>query len=173
LRYLVVEGRFAWELTMRIAFLAGFAGVAALGLTVPAVAAPPQITVTYGAKLADKIDQYGARDVADLAASLERSVRRAVGAAPEFSDARFSLVIEDANPNRPTFQQMRDRPGLSMESYGVGGATLSGTLTRSDGSTRTLSYRWYESDIRWARASGTWADAETAIGRFARTLPMD
>jgi hypothetical protein len=156
---------------MRIAFLAGLTGAAILGLALPAMAAPPQITVTYGPKLADKVSQYGARDVADLASSLERSVRRAVNGAPEFADARISLVIEDAAPNRPTFQQMKDRPGLSMESYGVGGATLSGTLTRADGSSRTLSYRWYESDIRWARASGTWSDAETAIDRFARSLP--
>lgn len=156
---------------MRITFLAGLAGVAVLGLTVPAKAAAPQITVTYGAKLADKIANYGARDVADLAASLERSVRQSVGDRPEFADARIRLVIEDAVPNRPTFQQMTDRPGLSMESFGVGGATISGTLTLADGATRPLSYRWYESDIRWAHASGTWSDAETAINRFARSLP--
>jgi hypothetical protein len=158
-------------MTVRIAFLAGLSGAAVLGLACSAMAAPPQITITYGPKLVGKIEQYGARDVADLAASLERSVRRAVGGAPEFADSRFTLVIEDAAPNRPTFQQMKDRPGLSMESYGVGGASLSGTLTRADGTTRTLSYRWFESDIRWARASGTWSDAETAIDRFARTLP--
>ncbi|WGM39367.1 hypothetical protein [Caulobacter sp. NIBR1757] len=152
---------------MRIVTLAA---IAAFGLAAPALAAEPQVTVTYGPKLEKKIDEYGVRDVDRLAEDLRRSVLKEAARTPALDDARIELVLEDAVPNRPTFQQMSDKPGLSYESFGVGGAAISGRVTLADGTTRSVSYRWYETDIRWAWPSGTWSDAEQTFDRFASRL---
>ena len=84
--------------------------------------------------------------------------------------ATVNLVLIDAKPNRPTFKQMADRPGLSMESFGIGGAEIRGEQINADGSRVKLGYSWSESDIRWAQGLGTWGDAEQAIHGFARRV---
>lgn len=152
---------------MRIVTLAA---IAALGLAAPALAAEPEVTVTYGPKLEKKIDEYGARDVDRLAEDLRQSVLKEAAANPSLDGARIELVLEDVAPNRPTFQQMSDKPGLSYESFGVGGASISGRVTLADGVSRPVSYNWYETDIRWAWMSSTWRDAEQTFDRFARSL---
>lgn len=155
---------------MRIMTLAA---VAVLGLASPALAAEPEVTVSYGPKLEKKIEEYGARDVDRLAEKLRLSVIRQTANDPALDGARIELVLEDATPNRPTFQQMSDKPGLSFESFGVGGASISGRITLGNGASRPVSYRWYETDIRWARPSGTWSDAERTFDQFARSLARD
>eukprot|EP01030_Chromulinospumella_sphaerica_P012385 gene12385-12173_t len=152
---------------MRIVTLAA---IAALGLAAPALAAEPEVTVTYGPKLEKKIDEYGARDVNRLAEDLRQSVLKEAAGNPGLDGARIELVLEDVVPNRPTFQQMSDKPGLSYESFGVGGASISGRVTLADGVSRPVSYNWYETDIRWAWTSSTWRDAEQTFDRFARSL---
>lgn len=154
---------------MRIAILAATAVLATL-TAFGATAAEPQVTVTYGPKLQDKIDEYGVREVDRLAADLKASVLKEAADSPAFDDARIDLVLEDVVPNRPTMQQMSDKPGLSYESFGVGGASISGTLTTADGRSVPVSYRWYETDIRWAYPSSTWTDARQTFDRFARRL---
>lgn len=155
---------------MRIVTLAA---IAAFGLAAPALAAEPQVTVTYGPKLEKKLDEYGVRDVDRLAEELRQSVLKVAARTQTLDGARIDLVLEDAVPNRPTFQQMSDKPGLSYESFGVGGASISGRVTLADGARRPVSYRWYETDIRWAWPSGTWSDAEQTFDRFARSLSRD
>lgn len=155
---------------MRIVTLAA---IAALGLAAPAFAAEPEVTVSYGAKLEKKIDEYGARDVNRLAEDLRQSVLKEAAGNPSLDGARIELVLEDAVPNRPTFQQMSDKPGLSYESFGNGGASISGRVILADGVSRPVTYRWYETDIRWARSAGTWSDAQQTFGRFARGLTRD
>jgi len=158
---------------MRSAIIAAVAAVMALpaaGLATSALAADPVVTVSYGPKLQRKIDEYGARDVDRLAEELRSTVTRQVAAAPSFEDARIDLVLEDVVPNRPTMQQMSDKPGLSYESFGIGGASITGVVTTADGVSRPISYSWYETDIRWAWPSGTWSDAEQTFDRFAQRL---
>jgi hypothetical protein len=146
------------------------ASVAALGVAAPAFAADPEVTVTYGPKLEKKIDEYGARDVDRLAEDLRASVLKEAAGSPALDGARIELVLEDVVPNRPTMQQMSDKPGLSYDSFGVGGASISGVVTTADGASRPVSYRWYESDIRWVWPSSTWNDAQQTFNRFARSL---
>lgn len=130
------------------------------------------ITIEVGPELADKTDVVSARDLdflkAELRESLERELARSGALAPD--GGTLTVVIEDATPNRPTMRQMTKTPGLSFESRGVGGATLSGTLVSADGVSTPISYRWYEYDIRNTVAAGTWSDAETTFDRFARKL---
>ncbi|MDP2259603.1 MAG: hypothetical protein Q8J89_07790 [Caulobacter sp.] len=146
----------------------------AAALAVSAQAAPAGIStinIDIGPELAGKTDTVDARDLdflkRDLRDSLERELGRSGGLSAD--GAVLNLVIEDATPNRPTMRQMTRTPGLSYESRGIGGATLSGTLVTADGAV-PVSYRWYESDFLSTFAAGTWSDAETSFDRFARKV---
>lgn len=130
------------------------------------------VNVTIGPDLQKKADQYGQRDLDELTVNLrdsvERSLKRSGGLSP--SGGTLDLVIEDAAPNRPTMRQMSIKPGLSYESFGIGGAKIGGVLTAPDGKKTSVGYGWYETDIRWSRAASTWMDAESTFDRFARRL---
>ncbi len=82
----------------------------------------------------------------------------------------LNLVITDARPNRPTFNQMSKATSLSMRSFGIGGAKFEGSLTNADGEQGNVSYGWYETDISFADGRGTWTDADRAIDKFARKV---
>jgi len=78
------------------------------------------------------------------------------------------ITIQDAKPNRPTYKQLSVEPSLSFQSFGIGGAELQGELIAAGGrSLGTMSYEYYENDIRDAKFGGTWGDAHRAFGRFA------
>jgi hypothetical protein len=62
---------------------------------------------------------------------------------------------------------MGHNPSLSMRSIYTGGATIRGVEHGPRGD-RTVSYSWYESDIRNERGSVTWTDADRAFDMFAR-----
>lgn len=151
--------------------------LAALTLTIllasaaSALAAPPVVTVTIGPELMTKAEKtYGVRDVERLADDLRQGVERAAAREGAHSDARIELVLTDAVPNRPTFKQLGDTPGLSMESFGVGGAAITGKLVAADGTETHLAYKWYETDIRQAYGHWVWWDAQTTMSRFASRL---
>jgi hypothetical protein len=144
-----------------------------LGLAQSALAAPAvsEVKVSIGPELAKKIDDIGARDFDILAAELRRSVERKTPPRP--GGGTLNLVIEDARPNRPTPQQMSATPGLSLDSFSIGGARISGEYVDAAGKATPIAYSWYESDIRWARYGSTWHDAETAFDRLADRLAKD
>lgn len=79
----------------------------------------------------------------------------------------LNIVITDARPSRPTFEQM-SQPGLSYQSFALGGAKFEGSMTTSGQEAGAISYAWYERDIQDAQYGGTWTDAYRAIDRFAR-----
>jgi hypothetical protein len=157
-------------------------GLVALPLSLASAAAPgpltlvSNVTVTIDPAFAkDKGKDYGLKDLQDLADVLKNSVEarlsakgRLITGAP--GAATVNLVLVDAKPNRPTFKQLADRPGLSMQSFGIGGAEIKSEQVMPGGGKIMLGYSWYESDIRWSQAQATWADAERAIDGFARRL---
>ena len=115
---------------------------------------------------------YGERDLERLTERLEsKLVRKLMKKGIEVSDNASTILritIEDAKPNRPTFKQLSVEPSLSFESIGLGGAELEAELIAAGGrSLGTMSYRYYENDIRDARFGGTWGDAHRAFSRFA------
>lgn len=130
------------------------------------------ITIEVGPELADKTDVVSERDLdflkAELRESLERELTRGGGLAAD--GGVLTVIIEDATPNRPTMRQMTKTPGLSFESRGIGGASLSGTLVSADGVSTPIHYSWYESDFNNTFAAATWSDAERSFDRFARKL---
>jgi len=148
-----------------------FTAAALLASATTALAAPASVSVTLSPELqAEAAKSFGSREVDDLAGRLQTTVSKRLARTGAFDGARIELVLVDARPNRPTFKQLGDRPGLSYQSFGVGGADIKGRAISADGAVTPLSYRYYESDIRYARHGGTWADAESAFDRFAYDL---
>ncbi|WP_372786094.1 hypothetical protein [Phenylobacterium sp.] len=148
-----------------------FATAALLASATAAAAAPASVTVTVGPELQAKAAKtLGQRDVNDLATELRTRVEKQLAKTGAYDGQRIQLELTDVEPNRPTFKQLADKPGLSYESFGVGGARIEGSAIASDGKVTPISYKYYESDIRWARRGGTWADAQWTIDRFAYQL---
>ncbi len=153
---------------MRTSALLLLASLAAAG---PVLAAQPSIEVKISPALQTQATRsLGVRDVQQLADDLKREVGRSLDRTGVLDGARLELTLVDAKPNRPTFQQLSNQPSLSMESFGVGGATIEGKAIAVDGTVTPLGYRWYETDIRNARYQTTWADASAAIYQFADRL---
>jgi len=141
------------------------------GAATAAAAAPASVNVTIGPELQVKAAKsLGQRDVSDLASELQTRVEKQLTKTGAYDGQRIELELTDVQPNRPTFKQLADRPGLSYESFGIGGARIEGSAIAPDGKVTPISYRYYESDIRYARRGGTWADAEWTIDRFAYRL---
>jgi len=136
-----------------------------------AAAAPASVTVDISPELQAKAARvYGVRDVNELAGDLRKAVERQTARSAAFDGARIVLQLADAKPNRPTFKQMADNPSLSFESFGVGGAQIEGHAVLPSGQVVPLSYRDFETDIRYSRLTGTWGDAESVIDQFAHRL---
>lgn len=114
---------------------------------------------------------YGEKELTRLAKRLEKNMAQALSKRGMTIDpdapAILSLVITDADPNRPTMSQLGKNASLSFRSFGIGGAEFSGTLTVAGRESGSVKYAWYETDIRDARHGSTWSDADRAIRRFA------
>lgn len=153
---------------MRLALIAA---AATLSLAAAAQAAPAAVSVQIGPALQAKAERtYGVKDVQQLAADLQRQVEMRLARTGAYDNAHVELVLVDAVPNHPTFKQMTDVPGLSMRSFGIGGARIEGRIVAADGTVTPISYRYYEPDIRQARGRGTWSDAEWTFDQFAERL---
>jgi len=156
---------------MRIPAVAAAALLASALTASTALAAPAAVSVTIGPELQEKAEKtYGVRDVQRLADELREDVEKALVRSGAHQDARVELVLTDAKPNRPTFKQLTDTPGLSMESFGIGGAAIEGRVVAADGAVTPVAYRWYETDIRQAYGDCIWSDAERSFDRFAARL---
>lgn len=88
----------------------------------------------------------------------------------ETAPLTFRVTLEDVKNNRPTFRQLSVQPSLDFDSFGIGGAELSGELIGAGGeSLGTMSYIWYDS-LRgdgFDRNRGIWSDTRRAISRFS------
>jgi len=128
-----------------------------------------QVSVTIGPELQKKADKYGQRDLDDLTKELKDDVVQALqrkgGLTPSGGELR--LVLVDATPNHPTFKQLSDTPGLSLRSFGLGGARIEGTLVRPDGTVEPVKYEYRETELWMAYAQSTWGDADHAFEMFA------
>lgn len=152
---------------MRIAALAA-AAFATMAMAMPAAA------VTVEAKVSTEFqkkldDDLGAREAKTLTEALTRKIDNAFTRAGVKAD-HVVVTIEDAKPNRPTFQQGADKPGLDvMRSFGIGGASVSGIAYDVSGKEiGRYEHKWYETDLANVIANSTWSDARTSFDRFAR-----
>jgi hypothetical protein len=153
------------------AALSALSAAALLFGAATAFAAPASITVSVGPELQKKFDKtYGVKEAELLKDDLRASVEKALAKTGAHDGATIQLTLVDVKPNRPTFKQLGDTPGLSMQSFGIGGATIEGTVTSANGAATPVAYKWYETDIREIVAHWVWTDAEFAFDRFARRL---
>lgn len=162
---------------MRLAvFLSTVAAASALAVSAHAGPLGPvsTINVSIGNDLQVRADDedYGPKELEFLVNDLRQSVEQALTRSGDLSatGGTLDLVIEDAVPNRPTMRQLSVKPGLSYESFGIGGAKISGVLTTADGRQIPVAYSWYETDIRWSQVATTWMDVENTFDRFGRRL---
>lgn len=154
----------------KLAFFAPLGAVLALAAT-PALAEPLTINVTLGSDLQAKVEELGERDVSEQATRLVGVVQSTLINRGALEGATIDLVLTDLKPNRPTFQQLMDRPGLDgIRSISIGGATVEGTITTADGQVLPVKYDWYSSNLADVRGFGTWQDADRAYRRLAVNL---
>lgn len=160
---------------MRSAFaLAGLAAI--LALSTSALAAPVALApVSYSPEFQAALDEdLGVREGEHLGAALTEAVRAALaerGASMGQGGFTIELTIVDADPNRPTMEQLADQPGLdAIRSISLGGAELHAVLRSADGLVVSeVSHRRYNHSIDEAAmfSPTTWSEARRAIRRFA------
>ena len=142
------------------------------GLSILAAPAASALTVEtkMSADFQKKLDKdYGVREANVLSVALVSKIERQFASQGVKAD-RVVVTIEDAKPNRPTFQQISDKPGLDgMRSISIGGAHLVGVAYDASGKEiGTFDYDWYETDLSNVIAAGVWSDARWTFDRFAR-----
>jgi hypothetical protein len=153
----------------RLAFLAPLALIA--GLAVPAAAQEPRVNVTIGGDLIEEAEDLGQRDIDFQLERLQRVVTRELGRSGALAGAEVNLVVTDLKPNRPTFQQASDRPGLSVfDSLSIGGATIEGEVVTADGRRLPVRYSRYSTSLADVYGYSTWQDADRAYDRLAANL---
>lgn len=156
-----------------ISFFTALAAATALSAAASgaAVAQAADVTVSIGPELDRRAQELGRREVEERARALEARVQRALASRGGFEGARVELVLTDVTPNRPTMQQIGDKPGLShFHSFGIGGAAIEGQVVMPGGEVRPVRYNWYSNNIRDARYSATWQDADRAFLNFSSRL---
>lgn len=142
-----------------------------LALAMAASAQAQQVTVDIGPDLRRQADVLGEREVREQADRLAEVVSRALDRRGALDGARINLVLTDLKPNRPTFQQMVDRPGLDgMRSISIGGAAIEGEIVTASGERIPVSYDWFSHSLADVRGFTTWQDADRAYARFAANL---
>ena len=161
--------RFKFALAAAIGALT-FAGAAAAGTV---SLAPISFSEEFQTELDD---EYGAREGEYLRETITDAVTRALAreGATVASGAPLTIEISivDADPNRPTFQQVTQTPGLdSFRSLSIGGAELHAVLRDASGAVVTeVSHRRYDQTLWDAQGSSTWSEARQAIRGFANRV---
>lgn len=162
---------------MRITSL--LAGIAALSFATAAAAGPVTLApISYSPEFQELLDEeLGAREGEYLRERVTQAVTRALarrGATlAEAAPVTIEISIVDADPNRPTFQQISDEPSLDgFRSISIGGAELHAVIRRADGVTLSeVTHRRYNhslSDLLGAET--TWSEAQSAIRQFANKV---
>lgn len=143
----------------------------ALAAAIAAPASAQQVTVTVGGDLTENVAELGQRDVDRQLERLQSIVERRLARDGGLEGAQVRLVLTDLKPNRPTWRQAADKPGLSiMDSISIGGATIEGEVVTADGQTLPVRYSRYSSSLAEVYGYSTWQDAERAYDRLAGNL---
>lgn len=153
----------------KLAFFAPFA--ATLAVAGAALAQPTAVNITLGPDLERKAGELGQREVQEQVDRLADVVQRALANDADLHGATIDLVLTDLKPNRPTMEQLTQRPGLDgIRSVSIGGAAVEGRITMADGSVQPVRYDWYTNTIADVQGYTTWYDANRAYQRLARNL---
>lgn len=144
---------------------------AALALASAVSAQPSAVVVTVSPDFAKTAEELGQRDVQQQIDDLTATVTRVLTQRDALDGARVELTITDLKPNRPTMEQISNKPGLDpIRSISIGGAAIEGTVTTASGQVQPVKYDYYSSTLADVRGYSTWQDARTAYDRLARNL---
>lgn len=153
----------------KFSFLLPFAAVAAFAAA--AQAQPAGVSVALDPAFESKAEELGRSEVQEQMDRLGEIVSRALAEDAELAGARVELVVTDLRPNRPTFEQVRDRPGLDpFRSISIGGAAIEGRIVTARGEVVPVSYERFSHDLNDVYGVGVWHDAERAYRRLASNL---
>ncbi|MGV3580110.1 hypothetical protein [Brevundimonas sp.] len=151
-----------------------FAFIAPLALAATVLAAPAmaqQVTVTVGGDLTEEVETLGQRDVDQQLARLQTVVERRLARDGALQGAQINLILTELKPNRPTWQQAADQPGLSMlDSISIGGAAIEGEVITAEGERLPVRYSRFSNSLAEVYGYTTWQDADRAYGRLADNL---
>lgn len=152
-----------------LAFFAPAAAVIALASAAQAQA--PNVTVALGPKLQEQVEDLGPREVRDQADRLAERVREALARRNDLNGTAVNLVLTDLKPNRPTLQQLTDRPGLDrIRSVSIGGAAVEGEIVTADGRSLPFEYDRFNSSLADVYGFSTWWEADRVFDRVARKI---
>jgi len=133
--------------------------------------------VEIGPELTEKAQDYGPRELDRLVNKMQSALMDALMDAGRYTETGqpeaniLLVVIEDAQPNRPTFQQLTARPGLSARSLSLGGARVTAIMTDPAGEELgRFAYSWRTPSLDRSQYATVWGDAEHAFDRFARLV---
>lgn len=155
--------------------LGTMAAIAAIALAQTAAAATVTLApVSFSPEFQEMLEEeLGVREGDYLQHRVESAVTRALLRAGAQvgpgGDVTVEVSIISADPNRPTLQQLSDRPGLDMiRSFSVGGAELRAVIRRASGETAEVRHRYYSPSLAYVGLpAGQWTDANRAINSFA------
>lgn len=143
----------------------------ALAMAVSAQADPAAVNVSIGPDVRRDVSDLGRDEVDRQTERLAQVVTRELSRSGALDGATLNLVITGLKPNRPTFQQMADRPGLDgHRSVSIGGASIEGEIITASGERIPVSYGWFSYSIAEVQGFSTWQDAERTYNRFADNL---
>lgn len=153
----------------RLAFLAPLGAV--LALAAAAQAEPAGVNVTIGGELRRDALDLGHAEVDRQTDRLAQVVTRELTRRGALDGATINLVVTDLKPNRPTFEQLAQRPGLDgHRSLSIGGASIEGEIITADGERLPVRFDWYSNSIAEVQGFTTWQDADRAYARLADNL---
>jgi hypothetical protein len=150
---------------MRIRFLLASAAVLAFAAPAWAQSTPVSFSPEFQTALDEEL---GVREGEVLRAAVTDAIARELSRRGVSSDVSIDVTIVDAEPNRPTFQQLVDQPSLDFGSVSIGGAELRAVVHGASGATTEVTHRRYNhslSDLQGAAT--TWSEARRAIRQFA------
>ena len=152
-----------------------FCGLAALAFAQGAAAVTVS-PVSFSAEFETALnEEIGVREGEVLRQDVERAVAAALtrrGVAVGSGGGTIEIVIVDADPNRPTLQQLSDEPALDyIRSMSIGGAELHAVIRGANGEVLAeVDHRNYNQSLdefHGMPPAGTWSEARRAIRRFA------
>ncbi|MGD9981294.1 MAG: hypothetical protein AB7H66_07015 [Hyphomonadaceae bacterium] len=147
---------------MRIRYLIATAVMLAIASPSYAQSTP----VSFSPEFQEELDEdFGVREGEFLRASVVEAIAAELARRGVANASGIEVTIVDANPNRPTMQQLRETPGLDpIRSISIGGAELRATLPGGE----VVTHRRYNHSLAdIVGPATTWTEARRAIRQFA------
>ncbi|MEZ5958877.1 MAG: hypothetical protein R3C30_00425 [Hyphomonadaceae bacterium] len=151
---------------MRIRYRLAAAAVLALATPAAAQSTPVSFSPEFQTALEE---DYGVREGEVLRTAVTDAIARELSRRGVSNNGvSIEVTIIDAEPNRPTMQQLFDRPSLDFQSVSIGGAELRAVVRGANGATTEVTHRRYNHSLAdLSGAATTWTEARRSIRQFA------